>query len=81
MGALGTHAPPPAWAEPEYAGILTYLRCLKDQALPPPLQDWFMERSGAEWRVKNVEASHSPFASRPKEVVDIVRELLQQYPE
>ncbi len=79
MRAIDSIAPPPAWTEPEFTGILTYLRCLKDQALSPSLQEWFMQRSGVEWRVQDMEAWHSPFASKPNEVVEIVRKLIQQY--
>ena len=40
--------PPPAWAEPEFAGTLGFKRCMQDQALPPFLQDKFIEESGVK---------------------------------
>lgn len=52
---------------------------MQDQALPPFLQDMFMEKSGVEWKVKNIEASHSPFASKPEELVKILVDSAQQF--
>lgn len=79
MHAFDSPAPPAAWKEAEFAGKLTFVRCMQDQALPPFLQDMFMEKSGVEWKVKNIEASHSPFASKPEELVKILVDSAQQF--
>ncbi|KAL8729374.1 MAG: hypothetical protein Q9166_004767 [cf. Caloplaca sp. 2 TL-2023] len=78
MRALDTSAPPAAWAEPEYAGSLAFVRCMQDQALPPPLQDMFVEKSGVQWTVKDIEAGHFAFASKPEELLKILRDFTQQ---
>ncbi|KAL8737028.1 MAG: hypothetical protein Q9181_002092 [Wetmoreana brouardii] len=78
MHAFDTSAPPAAWAEPEYAGSLMFVHCMQDQALPPPLQDMFIERSGVQWTVKGIEASHFAFASKPEELVMMLRDFIQQ---
>ena len=72
-------APAPAWAEPAYQGKLAYLRCTDDRASPPPLQDLFWQRSGADWIVKDMDSSHSPFATKPTEVVELVLELVEKF--
>ena len=79
LRAFDSSAPPAAWKEPEFAGKLVYIRCLRDQALPPVLQDMFMENSGVEWKVKELDTSHSPFASKPEELVKILVESAQQF--
>ena len=79
MHALDSKAPPAAWAQPEFAGRIAFLRCMQDQALPPFLQDMFMEKSGVAWKVKDIEASHSPFASKPAEMVEILGEWAQEF--
>lgn len=79
MHAFDSPAPRAAWKEPEFAGKLTFIRCMQDHALPPFLQDMFMEKSGVEWKVKDIEASHSPFASKPEELVKIIVDSAQQF--
>lgn len=49
------------------------------QALPPFLQDMFIEKSGVQWAVKEVEAGHSAWASRPKEIVHELQSLLLKF--
>ena len=81
MRAFDSPAPAMAWADPDFVGKIAYIRCMKDQALPPFLQDMFLEKSGVEWEVKDLEASHSPYASKPEELADILGELAQQFAE
>lgn len=77
--AFESPAPPAAWAEPAYAGKLGFLRCTQDAALPTFVQDLFVQRSGVEWIVKDIEASHSAFLSKPEEVVMLVEELSRTF--
>lgn len=74
LSAFDTPAPAAAWTEPEYAGKLVFVRCTLDQALPPNLQNMFMDKSGAQWKVKDIEAGHSPFVSKPKELAQMLIE-------
>ena len=41
--------------------MLGFLRYMKDQALPPQLQDGFMKKSGIERKIKDIEADYAPF--------------------
>jgi pimeloyl-ACP methyl ester carboxylesterase len=50
----------------------SYLICERDNAIPPVLQEQLAERAGD---VRRVEASHSPFLSRPGEVAELIAEL------
>ena len=67
------------WAEPDFAGKLAFLRCTQDQALPLFLQDTFTEESGVKWNIRNIEASHSPWAGKPEETVRILKEWAQDF--
>lgn len=69
---LNSPAAAPAWKEPEYEGRLVFLRCTEDKCLPLRFQDMFIEKSGVKWLVKNLEASHSPFASLPEELTKLL---------
>lgn len=75
MHAFDSHAPPAAWAEPEFAAKLGFIRCMQDHALPPFLRKIFVEKSGVEWKMKDIETSHSPFASKPEEMAKTLGEF------
>ncbi len=77
--AFESPAPAQAWTEPDFAGKLAFLRCTLDQALPPFLQDMFVEKSGVKWAVKDLECSHSPWASQSAEVVQAVEGFLKDF--
>lgn len=77
--AFDSPAPAPAWKESEYEGRLVFLKCTKDNAVPLFVQDMFIEKSGVKWLVKDVEASHSPFASRPEELTKLLMEWAKYF--
>ncbi|OBT77021.1 hypothetical protein VF21_02883 [Pseudogymnoascus sp. 05NY08] len=72
LAAFDSAAPAPAWAEPAFAGKVAFLKCLADAALPTFVQDLFIGKSGVKWLVTEVEAGHSPWASRPEELAGII---------
>jgi pimeloyl-ACP methyl ester carboxylesterase len=51
----------------------SYVICDRDNAIPPALQELMSQRAGS---VSHVDASHSPFLSRPGEVTAIIQETL-----
>ena len=51
----------------------TYVVCERDNAIPPALQEIMSQRAGT---VSRMDASHSPFLSRPDEVTAIIQETL-----
>ena len=53
----------------------TYLICDEDRAVPPPVQEAMSARAT---NVRRVPASHSPFFSRPDDVVDVVLDALRR---
>ncbi len=79
--AFESPAPPPAWAEPAFEGKIAFLRCTQDQALPTFLQDLFVQRSGVKWIVKDIDAGHSPWASKPKETSAMVIDFAKEFGE
>lgn len=79
MHAFDSPAPSMAWAEPEFADKLGFVRCLQDRALPPFVQDKFVESSGVKWDVKDIEASHSPFASKPDDLAELLEGFARSF--
>ena len=64
--------PPQAWAEEAFMGRLAFIRCTIDATMPPWLQDMYLERSGVDWLIRNIEACHDAFISRPEELAGLV---------
>lgn len=81
--AFTTPAPKGAWTEGcpggEYEGRLAYLRTTKDATFPPPLQDQFLEKSGVEWTVVDIDAAHGAFVSKPKEVASLIERFVGEW--
>lgn len=67
------------WRDKAYDGHRAYIRTLQDNALTIKSQDEFLARSGVEWLVKTVDASHSAFFSKTDEVVGLVAELAGEF--
>ncbi|KAL9034181.1 MAG: hypothetical protein Q9214_007161 [Letrouitia sp. 1 TL-2023] len=76
--AFESPAPAPAWAEPEFSSNVVFVKCTQDMALPVFVQDMFIQRSGVHWAVKELESSHSPFISHPKEIVGVIESWNEQ---
>ncbi|KAL9614955.1 MAG: hypothetical protein Q9167_000597 [Letrouitia subvulpina] len=76
--AFESPAPAPAWAEPEFSSKIVFVKCTQDMALPVFVQDMFIQRSGVQWAVKELESSHSPFISHPEEIVGVIASWNEQ---
>jgi len=79
MAAFETPATTPAWAESEYSGRRTYLRTLNDCCNPAFLQDIWLEKSGVQWDVRDLNSDHYPFVSRVEEVATICLEVFEKW--
>lgn len=77
--AGGTCSSAIGWRERAYDGRRAYIRCLRDNALPIAVQDRMVARSGVEWVVKTVNASHSPFVSMPDELAGVVAGIVEEF--
>ncbi|CAG8953447.1 hypothetical protein HYFRA_00010196 [Hymenoscyphus fraxineus] len=75
--SFNSPSPAPAWKDPEFVGRLAYIRCMQDRAIPASMQDLMIKDSGVEWVVRDIDAGHSPFLSRPEELSDILKELAE----
>lgn len=58
----------------------TFIRCTNDRAIPLALQDLMIEQAneltpGNKFHVQTLKSSHSPFASQPKLLFDILDRL------
>ena len=79
MKRLATPCSAAAWSEPDFSGKLAYLRCTKDLAVPPHLQDMMIETSKVNWVIEDLDASHSPWASKPEETLKIVTAWAEEF--
>lgn len=79
MRVFDSSAPPPAWADEEFANKLAFIRCTADRALPSFLQDMFVQNSGVSWNVRDIDSSHSPTISRPEELVELLSEMVAKF--
>lgn len=51
----------------------------EDQALPPFVQDMFVNDSRVIWKVLKLNTGHSPFLSEPVHVVGIINENTKDF--
>ncbi len=65
VAAIGASQTAAAWRDLPS----TYLICEQDRAVPAPAQEAMSARAGT---VRRLDASHSPFLSRPDEVADLI---------
>lgn len=49
------------WREDGYNGRSAYIRYLKDNIVPFSFQNELLQQTGAEWTIKAMDTSHSPF--------------------
>lgn len=83
VDSLRPHAYGAFWSKSTYAAwkdvASTYVVCERDAAIPPQAQRGMIahvnEASGGKMREVSMDASHSPFVSRPEELGRIVREI------
>lgn len=81
MHVFATPVLAPAITEPDFQGKIAYIKCTLDRALPPPAQEMMMQSMGIEWIVRELESSHSPFASMPDKLGEVVDELVKIFVE
>lgn len=75
-----THpCPPPAWNDPGFAGRRGYIFTRQDHATPPSLQERMVKDSGVEWKRKELDTSHSPYLSKPKELVNHIIDMVYSF--
>ncbi len=67
------------WRESAYDGRRAYIRCLQDHCMHPTRQDFFSNRSGVKWVVRDLESSHSPFMSVPNQLFKATREIVEEF--
>lgn len=77
--AFTTAIPRCAWSDAAYDNRRAYIRTLEDAAIPLIAQNGLLQGSGVKWIVKDIQSSHSPFLSRPKELCAIIVELTEKF--
>lgn len=79
QAALSTPSPPSAWGDSEFDGRRAYIRALDDHTILPIAQEMMVKYSGVEWKVKEINTSHSPYLSKPQELVDNILECISGF--
>lgn len=79
QAALSTPSPPSAWGDGEFDGRRAYIRALDDHSISPTAQEMMVKHSGVEWKVKEMNTSHSPFLSKPEELAKVIRDIISQF--
>lgn len=77
--AFRSPTPAPAWAEPTFENKIAFLRCTQDRTIPVALQNAVMQQSGVKWIVRDIDAGHCPWLSKPKEVVEAIIDFTQHF--
>ena len=77
--SFNSPAGPVYYQDAAYNGRRVYLHTTQDQALPPFAQDLFVKDSGTDWKVRELETSHSPFLSVPDKLADIVEVEIHEF--
>jgi hypothetical protein len=66
--------------DPAYVGRYGFIYCTKDTALTPAMQDQYIAtHKVSESLVVRVEASHSPFLSKPEDAVSAIVKLTDAF--
>ena len=87
MYALASAAPPQVWQTKDFEGRVGYIKCTLDKIIPLSMQESMLEKSVAEgregvkveWRVKQLDAGHCPWVSKPEETAQAIMELVETF--
>ena len=77
--ALFAPSPPSAWGDEVYHSRRGYIRALEDRAIPLVAQEMMVNLSGVEWKVREMNTSHSPFLSKPRETAGTILEMIAEF--
>ncbi|KAI1320763.1 alpha/beta-hydrolase [Xylariaceae sp. FL0255] len=66
LRAFETKPSAPGWKDSGFDGRRLYLRTIKDQCNPASLQDIWIEKTGVQWKVVDIDTGHMPFVSQPQ---------------
>ena len=76
---LDTKASAPCWAEDGYKGRLAYVRTAQDGVNPAFAQDLWMEGTKVHWDVVDMNTSHGPFISQPRELSEAIVKFARKF--
>jgi len=69
----------PLWTEPALNGHRVAIRTMLDTLFPPAAQDAFIESSGVDWRVVEVDGGHEAFLTKPAGVANIITDAVRRW--
>ena len=67
------------WSDKVYDDRRTYILCNKDNTIEPEAQNLMIEFSAAPWKIREMNTSHSPFISQPKQLAATIVDLAEDY--
>ncbi|KAL9089907.1 MAG: hypothetical protein Q9159_002264 [Coniocarpon cinnabarinum] len=62
-----------------YRNRRVFIRTAHDKCQPPQAQDMYMNLSGVEWKVEDLDASHGAFWTRPEDVARIITKYASEW--
>ena len=72
VNAFETPVRKPLWTDSALDGRRVYILTKLDKTFPPEAQKMFVDGSGVDWNVKEVEAGHAAFIGKAEEVAGII---------
>ncbi|KAK5674393.1 hypothetical protein LTR17_027805 [Elasticomyces elasticus] len=79
MQPLLTAVSAPLWTDPALDSRRAYLKTMLDTTFPPEVQQMFVDGSGVNWEVVEVDGGHEAFLTKPKLVADAVLKLAESW--
>lgn len=77
MRAFTTPVSQPLWTDPAFEGRRVMLKTTLDATFPPAAQEEFAEGSGVGWDVRDVEGGHEVFLTKPRDVANVVVDVVK----
>ncbi|KAF2447371.1 hypothetical protein P171DRAFT_511642 [Karstenula rhodostoma CBS 690.94] len=77
--SFNSPVPRATWDSDQYKGRIAFIKTLNDGAIPPHVQQAWIEGTGVEWKVKEMQSGHSPQLSQPEKLSDILLELAKEF--
>lgn len=79
LASFKSPVPSASWKTGAFKGRIAYIRTLKDQGIPLPVQDMMIETTGVQWIIKDIDTGHSPQFVAPEKLCDMMVELAKQW--
>lgn len=77
--SMDTPVSQPLWTDPKLEGRRVMIKTLQDATFPVAAQQMFADGGGVGWEFREVDGGHEAFLTKPKEVADVVVDVLRSW--